>query len=78
MTNPNLSVIYSGSVVTANLVCNYLESMDVQVFLMDSYQNSLNAGWVAPSASDNVKVMVPQDQTKEAIEHLKTFFSGGK
>ncbi len=77
MTNPNLSVIYSGSVVTANLVCNYLESMNIQVFLMDSFQNSLNAGWVAPNSSDSVKVMVSQDQTKEAIEHLKTFFSGG-
>ncbi len=78
MTNSNLSVIYSGSVVTANLVCNYLESMNIQVFLMDSFQNSINTGWVAPTSTDNVKVMVPQDQTKEAIEHLKAFFSGGE
>lgn len=78
MTDSNLSVIYSGSTVTANLVCNYLESMGIQVFLMDNFQNSLNTGWAAPSTNTNVKVMVPQDQNKEAIVHLQDFFSGSE
>ncbi|MGB0871177.1 MAG: hypothetical protein ACPG6V_01815 [Flavobacteriales bacterium] len=74
MTDSNLTVIYSGSNVTANLVCNYLESMGIEVYLMDSFQNSLNAGWVSPNTS--VKVMVPPDHSKDAIVHLKDFFSG--
>lgn len=77
MTESNLTLIYAGSTVTGNLVYNYLESKDIQVFLIDSFQNSLNAGWASPSSNEKVKVMVIQEQSEEAIQHLKDFFSGG-
>lgn len=78
MTENNLTVIYAGSTVTGNLVYNYLESKEIQVFLIDGFQNSLNAGWASPNSNERVKVMVSNEHSQEAIKHLKDFFSGGE
>jgi len=66
--------VFSGSSVDANFIKAYLEDNGIGVFIKNSHQSSIAAGWIDPIAGTDVSVMVAAENFERAANMVKLYF----
>ena len=65
--------VFSGSSVDANFIKAYLEDNGIGVFIKNSHQSSIAAGWIDPVAGTDVSVMVAAENFERAASMVKQY-----
>lgn len=71
------SIIFSGSIVRADLLKCLLEGQGIQVFLQDETMGTLAPWYVAAGGAGAVKVLIPNSKLEEARPIVENFMKRG-
>lgn len=69
--------VFSGSVVEADQIHEYLEENNIGSLLRNHMQENLSAGWVVSDAEHAAEVFVAKEDEEEARKMVKDIYNGG-
>ena len=73
MTEKNLKVVYTGSVVEASYIKSMLEENNIPCIQRDSLTESVHAGWASGSPESSNRIFVDEVHETEAKKFVAEF-----
>ena len=78
MSDQNLKVVFTGSMVEANFIQSILEENRIGSIVRDSLEESIHAGWGSGSPESSSQIFVNESHESEAKKLIEEFLNSNK